>query len=83
MSKTKVHRIVLLVVDDDDLGAAEIGRIIERERYPNHCISPQVIDSDTREVEWSDDHPLNDERTREQAVEDLFGLAEDYKGEDR
>lgn len=55
----KVHKLVLMVVDFDELGAEEVAETIENQKYPNHCISPQVIERDTREVEWNDSHPLN------------------------
>lgn len=57
--KVKVHKVELLVVDMDGLGAEEVGEVLENARYPNHCIGPTVQAIETREVEWSDDHPLN------------------------
>jgi hypothetical protein len=68
----KVHKIVLCVVDHDDLGAAEVRVVLENTRYPNHCISPRVIAIDTRDVEWSDDHPLNQQRGALSAFAQLF-----------
>lgn len=57
--RVKVHRVEVLVVDHDDMGAEEVKTVIENTRYPNHCMYPQVIATETREVEWSDRHPLN------------------------
>lgn len=68
---TKVHRIVLLVVDDDNLGADGVRKVLENARH--HCISPQVMACETREVEWSDEHPLNMTTTQRDAFEELFG----------
>jgi hypothetical protein len=69
---TKVHMIMLLVIDHDDIGAAEAKVILENQRYPNHCMAPRVIAIDTREVEWSDDHPLNQTRSMQDAALALF-----------
>lgn len=70
---TKVHRIVLLVVDTDDIGDNDVRAVLENTHYPNRCISPQVMKIDTREVEWSDEHPLNKRDTQRKAFNDLFG----------
>lgn len=69
----KVHRIVLLVVDHDDIGADEARDVIENARYPNRCIAPRVMETETREVEWSDEHPLNSLRSDRAAFKALFG----------
>ena len=50
---TKVHRVVLLVVDHDNLGAATISSMLANADFP------EVMHIDTREVEWTDSHPLN------------------------
>ena len=44
----KVHRVEVLIVDFDDLGAEEIGVVLENTRYPNRCISPSVIKESPR-----------------------------------
>lgn len=54
----KVHKVTLLIVDHDDVGS-EVKQILEDQRYPNRCISPTVLQIETREVEWTDEHPLN------------------------
>ncbi len=69
---TRVHKIILLVVDFDDLGADGVTQVLESTKYPNHCIHPDVMSIETREVEWDDDHPLNKRDTHESAVEELF-----------
>jgi hypothetical protein len=61
-----------LVVDHDDLGGTEVRDVLENQRYPNDCIYPRVMLVDTREVDWSDEHPLNSERTQDAAFERLF-----------
>lgn len=55
----KVHKVVLMVIDHDNIGAEELVDVMENARYPNRCISPQVIDIETKEVKWHDRHPLN------------------------
>jgi hypothetical protein len=67
----KIHRVVL-VVDHDDIGADEIRTIIENQRYPNRCIGPVVMVTDTREIDWNDDHPLNTRSQRDAAFATLF-----------
>ena len=67
----KIHKILLVVVDYDDLGAAECAATIERQSYPNNSIYPRVVATDTREVEWTDDHPVNGPAMR-LAIEELF-----------
>lgn len=49
-----------------------LGRELEDARYPNDCIRPEVLSAETREVEWSDEHPLNYGRTFAAAVKELF-----------
>jgi hypothetical protein len=68
----KVHAVMLFIVDHDNLGADEIQEVLENQRYPNHCIRPSVMRIDTREVEWTDQHPLNVTRTMRSAFEELF-----------
>lgn len=55
----KVHKVTVLIVDHDGLGADAIKDEIENTSYANHCMSPQVMCVETEEVEWRDDHPLN------------------------
>lgn len=69
----KVHRLVVLVVDSDDLGASGVTDVLENTHYPNHRIGPSVIGVDTIDVVWSDDHLLNDRRSMKQAAAKLFG----------
>lgn len=77
MSKTKVHRVVLLIVDDDDIGEEGIRSVIPGVRYPNRCIAPQVMSVETREVAWDDHHPLNSKRTQREAFDELFAQDEE------
>ena len=70
--KTKVHKVTLYIVDHDQLGHEGVVETIESTRYPNRCISPHVVDIETKEVEWSDDHPLNQTATCQIAFDELF-----------
>lgn len=69
----KAYQVVLLVVDHDELGADEMRKTIENVRYPNHCISPQVVVIEERDIgEWNDDHPLNKRSTADAEYNRLF-----------
>jgi hypothetical protein len=68
----KVHRLEVLVIDHDNLGQEEVISVIENTKYPNWCIYPDVKAITTREVEWSEDHPLNRTATADQAYRELF-----------
>lgn len=74
----KVYRMVMMFIDFDDLGPEQAVEVIENARLPNHIIPPQCMELQEREVEWSDDHPLNrgdDERAT--AFDALFGNGSD------
>lgn len=70
--KIKVYKIELLVEDFDNNGIEELTTVIENQRFPNHCMSPQVIGHEVREIEWSDGHPLNITSTRAATAKELF-----------
>lgn len=69
---TEVHRVVLYVVDHDQVGAADVREMLEHTRYPNRCIAPRVVSVETQAVEWDDDHPLNTRATAAAAFAELF-----------
>lgn len=71
MRMTKVHKIVLYIVDHDNVGVADVKTLLEEQRYPNHCISPRVLAIDTREVDWYDDLAKQPNHTAT-AVAELF-----------
>ena len=69
----KLHRLVITVLDFDDLGANEVSAVIANARYQNHCISPVIHKVETRDIgEWSDDNPLNKQSTADAEIERLF-----------
>jgi hypothetical protein len=66
-------KIELLIVNFDGLDLEEIKSVIENTRYPNHCISPQVMSAEVKEIgDWDDDHLLNDQETCKQEFNRLF-----------
>ena len=69
----RVYKVELLIVDSDEVGEREIPIVIENVRYPNHCLSPHVMSITGRDVDWSDEHPLNKTDTMEQEYIRLFG----------
>lgn len=57
--RTRVYRITLIVVDHDECGPEGVASALENARYPNRCISPTVVKTESRVVDWHDGHPLN------------------------
>ena len=56
----KVHKLTVMILDFEEMGADEVVGELENGSFPNDCISPYVMDVQTRDIgEWSDDHPLN------------------------
>lgn len=69
----KAYKVVLLVIDDENVGEKNITSYIEDARYPNRCIAPQVMAIDGREIgDWHDDHPLNKTDQYENEFKRLF-----------
>lgn len=67
----RAYKLTVLVVDHDSVGE-EIAEMIEDARYPNHCISPSVIDIQSVDIgEWDDSHPLNYTDKQRECVESL------------
>lgn len=59
----RAYILTVVVVDHDDVeasGPGSIGEVIENARYPNRCISPDVVGCEAFDLgEWEDEHPLN------------------------
>lgn len=73
----KVHKITVMVIDFDHLGATEVASTIENQRYPNNCIAPKVVFNETKDAgEWSDEHPLNVLATHSSEFARLFPIGE-------
>jgi hypothetical protein len=76
--KMNVMKIVLAVVDFDDLGPCGVRRTIEEAKYPNRCISPSVLSVDVRDIgEWEDSNPLNFKSSQHAEMDRLFCANED------
>jgi len=70
----QIHRIVMTVLDFDELGADSVADAIVNTRYPNDCIAPHIVEIQTRDIgEWSDHHPLNKASTAQAEIAQLFG----------
>ena len=69
----QVHKIEVLVIDFDGLGKDELKSFIENTKYPNRCISPEVKSIETKDVDWSDSHPLNMRDKSDDEYKRLFG----------
>lgn len=69
----KVYKVEVLVIDFDDIGQDELKSVIENSHYPNRCINPKVKNIEEREVQWSDEHPLNNLKTSDNEYRKLFG----------
>lgn len=70
----KVHKVILFIVDHDEVGAEDIKGILEETKYPNHCISPHIKSIETKDIgEFHDQHPLNLWDKCDAEYERLFG----------
>lgn len=68
----KAYKLEILVLDFDNVGD-DIPVIIEDQRYPNHCISPRVLDVKVSDIgEWYDHHPLNLGKTTKEEILKYF-----------
>jgi hypothetical protein len=69
----KVFKLEVMVIDHDRLGLDGVIHVLENAHYPNRCISPEIMGSSMREIDWADgENPLNYTATRDQAYEELF-----------
>ncbi len=71
----RAYKVTLLILDNEGMDPDEITQTLENQRYPNHCLSPEVLSIYGAEVEdWSDEHPLNqpDQRRRRMCINRLF-----------
>lgn len=69
--KMKVYKLIVMIIDHDNVGDS-ISQVLRDASYPNDCISPHVISMEHVEVDWSDDHPLNQGDTWRMAFAELF-----------
>ena len=67
------YLLTVLIIDFDGLGADGAKANLEQGRFPNRCISPQVIALKAADIgEWTDDHQLNDSSTTTSEILDIF-----------
>jgi hypothetical protein len=64
----KAYKIEILVLDFEDSGEEAIKDLVERSRYLN----AKVMSFKSVDIDWSDDHPLNQSGTSAREYEDLF-----------
>lgn len=69
----KVCKVEMLVIDFDELGEHDMKQELECVSYPNDCIHPNVMKITSKDIAWSDNHPLNVIKTQESAYNELFG----------
>lgn len=56
----KAYKVEILIIDHDGLGADEITKTIENQKYPNWCMRPKVKKVTEADIgPWDDEHPLN------------------------
>lgn len=68
--KAKVYKVELLVVDTEQhRNQEEVVYFLENVEY----LYSTVKSIKTVEIDWDDDHPLNNKGTQDQAYKELFG----------
>lgn len=67
-----VHKIEVMVLDFEGLGADEVKMVLQNALYPNNCVYPDVMSIETRDIEWYDLHPLNMADTSEAEFKKMF-----------
>ena len=69
----KVHKVEILIIDFDELGADGVKVELDATRFANDCIRPRVMNITTKDIgEWRDDHPMNSLVTRKAEYDRLF-----------
>jgi hypothetical protein len=66
-----IHKVTLIVMslNGDCESEGDVTGALENLRYPEFV---DVLNVETKRVEWSDEHPLNREETKEAAIRELF-----------
>lgn len=67
-----ITKVELYIVDFDLLGELEIKKVLENTKYPNRCICPHVLSTETKSIEWSDNCDYNNTKKAPDAVRELF-----------
>jgi hypothetical protein len=71
----KAYKIEMLVLDFEDSGEESIKDTVENMRHLN----AEVMNIKSVDIEWSDDHPLNNCGTSARAYQDLFAVNKSSK----
>ena len=71
----KAYKIEMLVLDFEDSGEESIKDTVENMRHLN----AEVMNIKSVDIEWSDDHPLNNCGTSARAYQDLFAANKSSK----
>lgn len=68
---SRVYKVTLFVLDPGDSigGEGELCGQLENLHHPEFVT---VMDIQSREVQWNDDHPLNKKDTQREAFDKLF-----------
>jgi hypothetical protein len=70
----KVYKLDVMIIDHDGLGEEGIKEELENVRFPNDCLRPIVLCCQSRDIEWSDNHPLNITKKTVGEGKKLFGV---------
>jgi hypothetical protein len=76
--KTKIYKLEVSVIDFERQSLADVIYSIEHNKY----LSVKVIGHDVREVDWSDDYPLNKSTTSRETFRELFSDEGDQSQEE-
>ena len=72
----KAYKVTILIVDHDELGAADIKVEMENTNFANDCLRPHVMEVEEADIgEWTGEHPLNQTATMYVAYEEIFKKA--------
>lgn len=45
-----VHKVELLIFDNEDIGSINLKEMLENTNYPNDCITSKVMSLDSRDI---------------------------------
>jgi hypothetical protein len=70
MPEAKIYKLIVSVLDFDDLSEGDVIHEIENNKF----LSVDVVDIKSAEIDdWTDDHPLNNYGTFQSEFERIFG----------
>lgn len=64
----KIYKVEVAVFDNEGLEDNDIRELLENNKWVN----VNIIKMQSKEVNWTDDHPLNKPETFEKAWKELF-----------